>query len=119
LREKNNVRVMIYIFHAKNAAQSFFILYHAGAGEVASYATTGERRGWTIHPPPPLRSSPLSQGDSPLSLREKQNALIFISLKGHNYNGERAFICAFPLFCAFFFIILRLEIREYIIYILI
>ena len=55
------------------------------------------------------------------SWREKI-AVVFISRKGrkgHNYNGERAFICAFPHFCAFFFIILRLEIREYIIYILI
>ena len=55
------------------------------------------------------------------SLREKI-AVIFISCKGrkgHNYKGERAFICVFPFICAFFFIILRLEIREYIIYILI
>ena len=68
--------MMIYIFHAKTAKTAeFFILYHAGAGEVASYATTGERRGWTIHPPPPLRSSHLSQGDSQLQQLMLSSAL--------------------------------------------
>ena len=39
--------VVIFIFHAEAAeiSQSFFITFHAGAGVVASYATTGERRG--------------------------------------------------------------------------
>ena len=36
-----------YIFHAEPAksAEFFTITYHAGAGGVVSYATTGERRG--------------------------------------------------------------------------
>ena len=56
------------MFHAELAksAEFFTITYHAGAGGVVSYATTGERRGmWFI---PPLRRfaprPPVSEGQS-------------------------------------------------------
>ena len=37
--------LFLYFTQRPQRSQSFFILYHAGAGVVASYATTGERRG--------------------------------------------------------------------------
>ena len=37
--------LFLYFTQRPQISQSFFITFHAGAGVVASYATTGERRG--------------------------------------------------------------------------
>jgi hypothetical protein len=47
LREEIISLRWFYLFHAEAAkiAEFFTITFHAGAGGVVSYATTGERRG--------------------------------------------------------------------------
>ena len=61
--------------YAKSAEFLFLFVFNAGAGVVANFVTTRERREF-IHPLPPAGYSPLSQGESQLQQKTLRKPIV-------------------------------------------
>ena len=61
--------------YAKSAEFLFLFVFNAGAGGVANFVTTRERREF-IHPLPPAGYSPLSQGESQLQQKTLRKPIV-------------------------------------------